>query len=63
MFTMETTNRTHFQLYIQITHYADISRYCTGSHLTRSFIVLLVTCYQVTILPAGKKIFSCFGND
>ena len=43
---METTNPTHFQLGIQITHYADILRYCTGSHVTRSVIVLQVTCYQ-----------------
>ena len=50
--TIETTNLTHFQLYIQITHYADIS-HCTGGHMSRSFIVLLVTCYQVT--TAGKR--------
>ena len=52
MFTMETKNPTHFQLYmyIQMTHYADIVRYCTGSvinctksHLTGSVIALLVT--------------------
>ena len=43
MFTMETTNPTHFQLGIQITHYADILRYCTGSHITGSVIVLEVT--------------------
>ena len=66
---METTNPTHFQLYIQITHYADISRYCTGSHMSRSVIMLLywkspdqtfycatsllVTCYHIT--TAGKR--------
>ena len=43
MFTMETTNPTHFQLYIQITHYADISQYFTGSHMSRSVIVPEVT--------------------
>ena len=46
---METTNPTHFQLYIQITHYADILRYCTGSHMTGDFIVLLVTLALVTV--------------
>ena len=43
MFTMETTNPTHFQLDIQITHYADISQYCTGSHMSGSVIVPEVT--------------------
>ena len=47
---METMNPS-----IQIMHYADISRYCTRSHLTGSFIVLLVTCYQVT---TAEKRFS-----
>ena len=34
----------------------DWKCYCTGSHLTGGFILLLVTCYQVTAY------FSCFGN-
>ena len=33
MFTMEITNPTHFQLAIQITHYADMLRYCTTGHM------------------------------
>ena len=53
MFTMETMNPTHFQLGTQITHYADILCYCTGSHVTRSVIALLVTCYQV--ITTGKR--------
>ena len=73
---METTNPTHFQLYIQITHYADISRYCTGSHMSRSVIMLLYwkspdqKCYCATshMLPntcnnSRKEIFSCFDNS
>ena len=34
---------------------------CTGSHLTESCIVLLVTCYQI-ITTAWEVIFFCFGN-
>ena len=37
--------------------------YHTGSHLTESFIVLLVTCYQV--ITAGKRFSlakTCFSN-
>ena len=40
MFTMETTNLSHFQLYmyIQIMHDAVISQYYTGSHMSRSLL-------------------------
>ena len=48
---MEITHPTHFQLAIQITHYADIL-HSTGRHVTGSVIVLQVTC--------RKEIFSCF---
>ena len=68
---METKNPTHFQLYmyIQITHYADIVRYCTGSvinctksHLTGSVIALLVTCYRVTGKRFSLASFVAFVN-
>ena len=56
MFTMETTNPTHFQLYIQITHYADISRYtyCTE----RKFYCTISHMLQVTTV--GKRFSLAF---
>ena len=59
MFTMETTNPTHFQLGIQITHYADILCYCTGSHVIGSVIVLY-TSHMLSSNNSWKEIFSCF---
>ena len=63
---METTNPTHFQLYIQITHYAD---YCTGSHMSRSVIMSpdqKFYCATSHMLPSNNsriEIFSCFDNS
>ena len=48
MFTMETTNPTHFQLYIQIMHYADILWYCTESIIVLLVILALVTSENCT---------------
>ena len=62
---MESMKPTHFQLYNQITHSADISRYCTEVLLywmSPDQKFYCTTSHMLPSINSWKKIFSCFGN-
>ena len=61
---METTNLTHFQLYIQITHCTDISQYCKRSHMswevTKLYLCPVLKCLTSNVMVAQDNHWSGF---